>query len=221
MNHFFDKRDNEKATPENINRYTDQFLKDVACKALALMEYCYRLTLYPGDVARALDMFAEVEGGNDALVADESISALESMMDDEKDDEASNATANPKVMVRDIETLRAGVIQLQARVRGASVRSHELLFGDANNFFSDDEISVIDSTVYDLHNTSCPAFDYAYPAVETIYLSDEQFRRDVLLRAGFENSAVPFHHALQSEGHEIIVSMLKRASYAFIVKKLS
>jgi hypothetical protein len=143
--------------------------------------------------------------------------------------------------VKDVKKLRAGMIRLQAVVRGAQVRDQDIPLDEESSekedSFDDDE-SFIDSSVYDVQNSFSPVFNRACPPVDSIELENEQFKRLVLLPL-FENvfrfyspqlgNGVPCakgHVDCDCEDRSpdadmVIVGMLKRATYAYIVQTLS
>jgi hypothetical protein len=239
FNETADETNVSKATPENINSCADEFLKDVLGRARTLTEYCRRLTTVPGDVAKALDSFAR--SANEMHTCD---IANDMVMDDTNNIEEM-VTNNPveivtnlNVNVKDVEKLRAGMIQLQARVRGGHVRDHQITCADhqmQSTYDDNDEEAYIDSEVYDEQNTLHSGFDELYPPIETVNVTDEQFKAHVVQPFLDSRYFMEFGNGVPcAQGHVacdcddrsedqdmVIVGMLKGALFAYLAAKLS
>ena len=182
-------------------------------------EYCHRMTIVPGDVAKALDSYAETEAN-----ADKNLNIACDFLSEEEETEAQVcSTSNVgEVNSQNIEKLLSGITQLQARVRGAWIRDHEILCDKSESDFNDEEI-FIDSSIYLEQSTTAEIFDAVYPPIENIHLSDAQFKQEVLLPF-FEHEFrchIDTEYVDDAGGNLVIVGMLKRATFAYLCKTLS
>lgn len=231
INSFFNESD-AKIAPEHINACANQFLKDVMQRARTFTDHCHRMTTVPGDVAKALDSYAETEAKADENKSIAYDYVLEEEAEAQRDEDA--ATNVGDVNLQDIQKLRSGMIQLQARVRGAQVRDHEIIYDRSESDFGDEEV-YIDSSIYDEENTTAQIFDATYPPIENISLPDEMFKQDVLLpflqvlgnahyggvQLGNIGQRAEDYSYTVTDDDSVIVGMLKRATYAYLCKTLS
>ena len=233
-----------------INHFTTQFITEIISNAITMMEYCGRMTLCPGDVTKSLDLFARQQAIDGACDSDIMSSDADIMDEDEdEDDEARIVVSSSKVDVSDIEKVRSGIIKLQAQVRGANVRTetndHVLTDYDSDSSsedFDDDmeEVPYINDMKYNLQNTNASTFDEVYPTVDSMdILSDEEYKNQVFMPTfdkGMNDSEIVIGRSLISigdgtshneedaddDGREMIVmGMAKRATYAYLVKRMS
>ena len=235
-----------------INHFTTQFITEIISNAITMMEYCGRLTLCPGDVAKSLDLFARqqaIDGDDGACDSDIMSSDVADIMDEDEDDEARIEVSSSKVVgVSDIEKVCSGIIKLQAQVRGVNVRTekndHVLTDydSDSSEDFDDDmeEVPYINDMKYNLQNTDTPTFDEVYPTVDSMaVLSDEEYKNQVFMPTfdeGEDGSSFVIGRSLisigdgtshneeddEDDGREMIVmGMMKRATYAYLVKRMS
>lgn len=194
----------------------------------------HRITVVPNDVANALDGFAKDETEKAAAeAAENNRAALDYVIEDETDDTSLEADYHMNIQLQDVEKVLNGMIKLQARIRGAQVRDDELLYDSESE---PDEESIYDG-VYNCQNSQSPTFYEAYPACELIHLTDDQFKRDVLMPFLRDKwFANPLGNGVQCDkGHVacdcicrcrededmVIVGMLKRAVYAYLAKELA
>ena len=222
----------EKGTTRSqadIDTYTAVFLQDVIKIALTIMEHRRAMTMVPSDAAEALDFFARQQSTNvDLSEKFTQWTADNDDMDEDDNDEAMNVD----IKDQDVEKVSTGIIQLQALFRGKQVRDRETLHYDSD---SDEE----DVNQMNLQNTSTPIFDSVFPPVENISLSDEEFKYQTFLplfndedtypssMITIYNSCIPIGDGINSAddgrngGEMVVMGMMKRATYAFLVSKLS
>ena len=173
------------------------------------------------------------------------------IMDEDENNEARIEVSSSTVVgVSDIEKVWSGIIKLQAQVRGANVRTekndHVLTDYDSDSSsedFDDDdmeEVLDINDMKYNLQNTNASTFDEVYPTVDSMdILSDEEYKNQVFMPTfdkGMNDSEIVIGRSLISigdgtshneedaddDGREMIVmGMAKRATYAYLVKRMS
>lgn len=238
----FDATANEadgiKATPENINSCANEFLNNVMERTQTLVEHCYRMTTLPGDVAKALDSFAQSENymhkcdiGDDAMENTDNLVEIASAV--------SSISSSPVERVRGAHARAAVGVTDEDYVMEEEVDEtdddEEVMEEETDEEETNDEGRkiFIDSEVYDERNTLHPVFDEMYPPIETMNLTDEQFKSDVLppfLNRVELGNGVPCAECEQlhqcgcvgrSDIEMVIVGMLKSALYAYLAAKLA
>ena len=160
-----------------------------------MTEHCYRMTIEPADVAKAVELFAADHEDADDDWAEEveeegDDDEIEKMNEDEESeaDEENNDDENDDAFIYDAS--------------------------DSEEY--DEDCVYIDEDKYSQNNTHTPMFDKAYPPVEgdIVHLTDVQFREEILapLIIDVTRSDLPL-----AEG---VDGMIKRALYGFVVATL-
>jgi hypothetical protein len=193
----------------------------------------HRMTVVPNDVALALDGFAEEETQAHEIKE----MALEVLEEEAESPIMAEVVTDMDINESDAETACHGVIRLQARVRGAQVRDHELPYASEAYSNEEEDYGYDDrSSVYNEQNTDFPIFNATYLPVEDIEMTDKQFKLEVMvpllremdfrLTLGNGVYCAQGHVACDCEDRDVdqdmaIVGMLKRATYAFLAKELA
>ena len=223
----------------DIDTYTAEFIKEIMKIALTIMEYRGAMTMVPSDVAEALDVFARQQStyNVDASENDDKFTQWAACDDMDEDDEAMDVD----IKVQDVEKVRSGIIKLQAMFRGQRVRNREdiLQYDSDSDDEYDEEANEARVNQMNLQNTSTPIFDSVFLPVDSISLSNEEYKYQIFLplfndedtypssTINFCNNCIAIGDGINSAddgrfgGEMIVMGMMKKATYAFLVSKLS
>ena len=202
---------NKQEAHNAISQCATRFLHHVLLKTLGLVQYCYRMTIHPNDVAQALELFVKVDAEDLWYCSFPTGKIAEDdMMSETREEEDGE---NEDVMWQDAD---AGA------QTGEQVEDDTLHYdSDSDREYDNDEEDdvYIDENEYNLDNKQAPNFDAAYPplADEIQQLSNEQFRKQ-MLEPIMQHK---FRCHLEGAEGKGVDGMLKNAMYAFLVAKLS
>ena len=209
----------------DINKYASDFNEGIMGIALHISQYRDARDIVPSDVGEALDTFARHN-------ADKS---TQWTTDADMDEDDNDVVMDVNIKEQDVEKVRSGVIQVQALFRGKQVRD------DTLHYDSDECSDEERANQMNLQNTSSPIFYSVYPQVESISLTDKEFKETFLSIFNGDDSdniapkisirgspsAIAIGDGINSAddglggGEMVVIGMMKRATYAFLVSKLS
>mmetsp|Transcript_4021 Transcript_4021/g.8924 ORF Transcript_4021/g.8924 Transcript_4021/m.8924 type:complete len:255 (-) Transcript_4021:1533-2297(-) len=177
-----------------INNCAERFLMDVLKKTITIVEYSHRMTVHTGDVACALDLFAEVDADDcfygsfpSATINEEYIMKYDTHDEDEDDNSDEDWEEGNDRESEDIV-------------------DEEMVVAEIDE--SDESMK------FDLKSTSAPVFEASYPFIHEIeQLSDKYFHDKMVMPVLEELKAV----LKFSKG---VDGLLKSAMHAFLVAKL-
>ena len=140
---------------------THTFLCQIIKSTVTMTEHCYRMTIQPADVAKAMELFAADhedadEDWEEEVEEEGDDGEIEKMSEDEEESEADEENNDDD----------------DAFIYDAS---------DSEDY--DEDFVYIDEDKYSQNNTHTPMFDAAYPPVEgdIVHLTDAQFTEEILL----------------------------------------
>lgn len=248
---FFDSSSNDNDQSSNvksekgtapsqadIDTYTSEFIEEIMMIALTITEYRRAMTIVPSDVAEALDVFARQQSTYNVDLSEKFTQWTAG--DDDMDEDNDNEAMDVDIKVQDVEKVRTSIIKLQAMFRGKQVRDQILNYDSgSDDEYENEAKNKARVNQMDLQNTSTTVFNSVYPVVENISLSDEEYKYQIFLplfndedtypssMINICNSYLPIGDGINSAddgrygGEMIVMGMMKRATYAFLVSKLS
>jgi len=244
---FFDSSSNDNDQSSNvksekgtapsqadIDTYTSEFIEEIMMIALTITEYRRAMTIVPSDVAEALDVFARQQSTYNVDLSEKFTQWTADC--DDMDEDNDNEAMDVDIKVQDVEKVRTSIIKLQAMFRGKQVRDQILNYDSgSDDEYEDEAKNKARVNQMNLQNTSSPTFYSVNPLVENIRLRDEEFKTETFMPI-FNNEVtsstinicnIPIGDGINSaddefEGGEMVVmGMMKKATYAFLVSKLS
>ena len=188
-----------------------------------------------------MDTFARQQSTYNVDASDNAAEKFNQWAKDDDDMDEDDELMDVDIKVQDVEKVRSGIIKLQALFRGKKVRNREdiLQYDSDSDDEYDEEANEARVNQINLQNTSTPIFDSVFPVVENISLSDEEFKYQIFLplfndedtypssTINFCNNCIAIGDGINSAddgrfgGEMIVMGMMKSATYAFLVSKLS